>query len=613
MAGIFGAVGLDRERRARLTEQHRQRWPGCEVVTTERVLLGGRSPGGARAVRRTERNCVAVDGELAAYRRPSETETSTGLPFDAEVLDDRGVPRLAASVAVWNGTAGTMRLAANWSGAFPLHWRHQGGAFVFSSLSGVLASVFDVEVDPVGLVSFVKDAHYVGSRTCFREFRRVQAGQVVRFDSGSGEVSVEETSRAWVGPAATVDDEETVEAMWSGLLSAVDRGLEGELAPGLMLSGGWDSRTLMAAAQKCRESKDFVGLSHGATGSRELRIVERLCGEARWRCLLRPVGPEEFAPDYLRSTHQHCGTAQFPYWRASATTLSGLGAGCVAAGVFGEVLGGHYGPGMSLSGWSKIRWVLSHLVPMPGGDASAGRPRHGVTALRDLLLRGLDAVERFFRPGFWNEHDLPAAVTGDVEAELGRLERRGVEDVGRLTEAYLCEHRGGQYINAQLRSARVELPIAVPFAHRELLGPASRIPFERKVHNRLNQHVLRRKASSLLDHPLAAVLVPASAPLLVQEASRAIRKAWEEGQWWLHDRTGGRTGPPALSWIDFGFMEQGNHLTRIADDFRWDGWDSETVGGLARAVESGSWRGSLHEPVFQLLKLYTLDLHLRRA
>jgi hypothetical protein len=530
-------------------------------------------------------------------------------------LDDRGVPTVPATVAVGDSETGEVRVAADWSGAFPVHWLARDEAFAFSTLPDALAAVFDASADPVGVVAFVKDGYYPGPRTCFEGIRRVQAGQVVRFEPGTSDVSVEETSRAWAGSVGGRGPEATEGALWSAIRTSVDRSLpEGDRA-GVMLSAGWDSRTLLAAAASCRDRSRLQGLSHGDTESRELRIVAGLCDEEEVKCSLRPIGPDEFAPSYLRSTHRRCGTAQFPYWRESARALAGSGTACVSAGVFGEVVGGHYGPAMFMTGGSKISAVLRDLVAGWGvePDDRAG-PAVGPDAVRGLLVRGVHSVERFFRRGYWEGHgDLPAAFAGAVEEELRRLRRRGVREPARIAEAYLTEHRGGQYINGQLRTARVEGAVALPFAHREPLARASRLPFPAKIHNRLNRRMLARAAPSFLDHPMGAVLVPASAPLIVQEATRAVRKAWEETRWWLHHATGGRIPGPGLSWIDFGFLRETDHLHELVEDLRWEGWNRGPMRELADSVRAGSWGGSLHEPVLQLLKLYSLDLDLRRS
>lgn len=608
MAGIFGGVGLTREQMEELAHHHRRRWAGCDVVSGPGFVVGGEGPGDGASVSRTGRRWIAVDGERAAGTVAREDAGGDGR---SPVVDERGVPTVAATVAMGDPGTGEVRLAADWSGAFPVHWISRGEAFAFSTLPDALAAVFGAPVDPAGVVAFVKDGYYPGPRTCFEGVRRVQAGQVVRFDPETAAVDVEETSRAWSGRVDDRAPDATGEALWSAIRSSVDRSFpEGDPA-GVMLSAGWDSRTLLAAAVSCRDRSSLRGLSHGDTESRELDIVAGLCEEEEVPCRLRPFAPREFAPDNLGSIHRRCGTAQFPYWRESARALVASGAACVSAGIFGEVAGGHYGPAMFMTGGSKMYTVLRDLL---AGDGAARDADVGPGAVRDLLVRGVRTVERFFRPGFWEGHgDLPSAYTAAVEDELRRLRRRGVRGAPRLAEAYLTEHRGGQYINAQLRTGRLEGPIAVPFAHREPLVRASRIPFRVKIHNRLNRRMLARAAPSFLDPPLAAVLVPASYPLVVQEATRAARKAWEETRWWLHDATRGRLAPPRLSWIDFGFLTGTDHLHELVADLRWEGWNRGSIRDLADSVRSGSWGGSLHEPVLQLLKLYSLDLDLRRS
>lgn len=613
MTGIFGGVGYVERTLLALVEAHRQRWSDCDVARRPGLVVGASAPDGLGALRKSGAGWSLVDGERAAY----EMEAIVGDEMESwppgRMDDHRRVPTVPATVAQVVVKTGSVRLAADWSGAFPVYWTHGNGGFCFSTLPGVLGAVSGGSIDPVGIISYVKDGYYVGPHTCFRKVSRVQAGQVVRYDGRTGELQVDETSRAWAGPSVELAPEAVAEKLWPVITTAVERAVPDTGRTGLMLSAGWDSRTLLAAAIACRERSLLKGLSHGDTRSRELRIATRLADEAGLRCRLRVIRSEEFRPEYLRLLYRKCGTAQFPYWGSSARVLAEEGVTCISAGVFGEILGGHYGRAMAMSGWTRMRWMARQLFFGPGNPRDLGtvtRAKGG--DIRELLVRGVDTVGRFFDDDFWKDgEDRTEAFADAVEKQLARLRRRGVTYPERLAEAYLFEHRGAQFINAQLRTARTETSVAVPFAHRRLLELSGRIPIHVKFHNRLNRRMLAQMAPALLDHPTAAVLVRASAPVELQEASRVVRKAWDESRRWLHDASGRRLPAPRQSWIDFSFLTGSDQMRELARDFRWEGWNRGSIHRLADAICAGTWRGELHEPVLQLLKLYTLELELR--
>lgn len=608
MPGIFGAFGLTRDEMGSFVAAHENRWGECDVVTRGRSILGGTMPGDPNPITSDGGQWIGVDGERAASR-----VGAPGGPEIDDLIDSRGVPTRAASLVLMNPGTGLIRLSADWTGSFPVYWSHHEGTFVFSSVLAPVASVCDADLDPVGLASFVKDGFGVGRRTFYRRISRLQAGQVVEFDASKEGLTVEETSRAW---SAEIEDTsmsrpEAAVRIWDGTVASVGSSLSGREKLGLMLSAGWDSRTLLAAALESRGVADLVGVSHGDPAGRELRIVEALCERHEVECMLNRIEESDFDPEYLRHTHGLCGTAQFPYWRTSSRMLSQGDAGCVAAGVLGEVLGGHYGPDMAMSGVRKIKSLAQYLLRFRESRHEASIEEQ-VPEVRDLFTRGIHTVSRFFDREFWRSvHDLPEAFARAVDDELRRLLDRGVNETEGLIEAYLTEQRGARYINAQLRTARTEAPVALPYAEREVFRLAASIPLSWRIHNRLNRRILDAVRPSLLEYPLAAILVPASAPLVVQEASRGLRKVWEEGQWWLTDVTGGRIPPPRLSWINFEFLEESEYVDQIADDFEWEHWNQDQIRSLADQIQDGGWRGSLHKPVNQLLKMYTVDLSLR--
>jgi hypothetical protein len=123
--------------------------------------------------------------------------------------------------------------------------------------------------------------------------------------------------------------------------------------------------------------------------------------------------------------------------------------------------------------------------------------------------------------------------------------------------------------------------------------------------------MLRRFAPRLLRYPLAATLVPAGAPLVVQEASRLARSVWETAHWKMHFRAPRVVDPPRLGWVNFEFLRSGRALHALIDDLRADLWDRDALLRVAAQVQDRSWNQSVHPVYDQLSKVYTTDLLLR--
>ena len=274
-----------------------------------------------------------------------------------------------------------------------------------------------------------------------------------------------------------------------------------------MMSAGWDSRTLLAALEA--SSRPLLPYSHGDVRGRELRLVERICGSRGLSVRLEPVDATAYDPDGLRNAFKRVESAVFPHWLRAGNVLETMGTTAVTAGVYGEILGGHYGAAMVRSG------ALGKAVEV--AKAAAGHSAAGANGTPEAVLERLRpgslGVEWCLEDTFVADQRARLLEIGEgIETDLTRLAARGVVGSSRLLEAYISEHRGSQYINAQLLSCRAAVDVALPFADAETLLFTSRVPLESKIHNRLNRSILQRHAPELLAFPTAATFAATNAP-----------------------------------------------------------------------------------------------------
>jgi hypothetical protein len=274
------------------------------------------------------------------------------------------------------------------------------------------------------------------------------------------------------------------------------------------------------------------------------------------------------------------------------------------------VLGGHYGPSNLISGWRKgaaVAWT------MLGGDDAPGHSRDGVdAALRLLQLESFKLPKYMTRDLTQDIAEIGAEINDDVTRALLRLKQRGIERYDQLVEAFQSEHRGGQYIDGQLLNCRAHIDVANPLADQRMFEIASALPMRMKVHNSINRRMLLKHAPDLARYPMAATLVRAAAPIWMQEASRAMRKLSEHSAWRLHFVTGGRTPTPHFSWVNFEFLRNGTALRAILDDLASDIWDRVELGKMITLVTAGDRRRPMHPVYDQFMKIYNVDLMLRR-
>ena len=609
MPGIFGGAGVAPDICAALRTDFATTYGASEAMRVGGGMLGGHAFGARSALHVAPAGeHVAVDGELSIYALAARFAAGDASLYRWRAGDLELDPACKGNVVAVDPRSGAWHLATEWTGSFPLYYAVVRGGLVFSSRLRPLARLLGASPDLLGVLEVVERYSTLGGRTQFAGIRRLLPGQVLRWEPG-GRLALRETSGFWAGGRdADGADRDAVARAWSALGDAVRRSLPGPGRHAVMMSGGWDSRTLFAAMLGQLGAERLLAYTHGDLQSRELGLVARICDWASVALHREPLGDALYDLDALERGFARTENVMFPHWHRAGNVLAAAGVESVSAGVYGEVLGGHYGPAMVLGGRRKIAAVAAGLLGRSVGT------RNGQRAARDLLLARRVAKPWYLAPAAWDGvPDPPASLNGDIEAALDRLERRGVVTGDELVEAFVTEQRGTQYINAQILSCRAELDVTMPFTDRDLLALATRIPVRTKIHNTLNRDMLRRYVPALLRYPSSAALVPAGAPVVAQELTRFVRKQVDDGRWRLYFASRGRVPQPRLGWGNFEFLRDGRALRALADDLRADLWNRRAIADRITAATRLENRGSVHRLSFQLMRIYTVDLMVRSA
>lgn len=581
MHGLFGAMGSVGPELGRLRRDFEEVW-GASAI--QWVAKAGMASMGVVA---SEGSALATTGE----RWLAWSGESCGQP----VRNPFSQQEWAAGVGVeiLPGPRGVIR--GDPSGAFPLYFAERPAGLMFSTHARPLGRAIGAPPDPVGVGQFIREAFMFGQRTAFQGVRRVGPGQAVRWDP-SGGLSIEEGSRAWVGLVACEGPEEAAEEIEPLLRRAVRRRLQGS-GHVLMMSAGWDSRTLLASAAAEGLASRVSAYSHGDTKSRELAIAEKLCRSAGVAWSAKDIDASVWDVETLNSVFARTESLLFPHWAMASTRHRD--AGSVFSGVLGEVIGGHYGATQVNTGWKKAVALMRSVADsrsdeVPASEVVPQLRKGWIGPSVSLLEAGMD------------RGDLLDAFNEDIDAEATRLCSRGVATGAQLLEAFVTEHRGSQYISAQTMSSGLETEVAIPFADRELFRFASCVPSTAKVHNRVNIALVRRLYPELARLPLAATLVPASMPLLVQEGSRLVRKSYQQSRWWASWRSGGLIPRPRLSWVDFDFVV-GSAMDAVVDSLSPDLWNVDLIRTSVDAVRRKADPRTYHPMFDQLGKTLTMD------
>jgi asparagine synthase (glutamine-hydrolysing) len=243
-------------------------------------------PWSREPARRPDGSCLWMSGEAfdwpshGGIRRAADSREPT---FRLRLLDaiTKKGPRAIADldgeyqIAIWSPSSRSLLLLNDRFAALPMYLTTspRGTAFAGGVRGVLMAPGGRTDPDPQAIREAVTFGGYrLGGRTNIRGVRMVPPATAVSVSSDAVT-----TKRYWTWselPAAEVDIErellEQTRAAWS---AAVSVRLDGAERPGLTLSGGLDSRAILAEAS--RQQRSMRALTYGVPQSDDVRIAAR--------------------------------------------------------------------------------------------------------------------------------------------------------------------------------------------------------------------------------------------------------------------------------------------------------------------------------------------------
>jgi hypothetical protein len=222
----------------------------------------------------------------------SATDSRTAA-FRSRLLDaivERGAAAIADldgeyQIALWNYRTRTLQLINDRFGALPLYIASSPAGCAFAG--GVRGALMAPGISPEPDVDAIREAvsfggYRLGGRTNMRDVWMAPLASVVTLVSGRASAT-----RYWTWsqlPDVDVTDKRALIAEASETWrDAIDRRLTGSECPGLTLSGGLDSRAILAEA--ARQGRRMRALTYGVPHSDDVRIARRAAhvAQAEWQ------------------------------------------------------------------------------------------------------------------------------------------------------------------------------------------------------------------------------------------------------------------------------------------------------------------------------------------
>jgi len=145
-------------------------------------------------------------------------------------------------------------------------------SYILSTSSLALASVMKIHIDRNAVVSYFTSGYLLGQRTFYEEIKKINGGMWISFVDGC----IKE-ERYWFTPTEerkVVPINRVAGELAEKLKKAVSLRLDQDCRTSIETTGGMDSRLNLACALGA--GREFMALTIGNAGSRELRIAEQL-------------------------------------------------------------------------------------------------------------------------------------------------------------------------------------------------------------------------------------------------------------------------------------------------------------------------------------------------
>lgn len=484
------------------------RWsvPGCAVALCELPESEPLAEYYAPAVDPAGRYRLWMAGEVFAGTAGADVAASRTLTFRRTLLDAllNDGPQAIADVdgeyqiVLWDAHARRLTLLNDRFGGLPLYWARSAAGFAFAGgVRGVLmAPGVPADPDPDALREAVTFGGFrLADRTNIAAVKMLPGASILVVEGG-----VTQLRRRWswrdIRPVAADPLPALVERVHGLWQQAIGRRLAGASRPGQTLSGGLDSRAILAEAAP--RAPRWTAITYGVAD----------CDDARWARQAAAVAGAEWIFHLLYSGRD-------PDWLQRRTDAIQATDGLI------DLVDLMHVEALPLQ-------VQSMDVHLSGyiGDAVIGPTFNAVTTAQDVVIH---------LP--WYAHRL-ALPWQDALARVRQL-IAGLD--GAPLRFALFEHKLPQSTNRWTAAWRPWLRVRKPFVDYEFFDFCQGLPAEVRGTRRLYEHWLRtRYPSYFAAIPQQRTGMPVLTPPWRLQLERGRRVAWRTIQPWL-----ARLGVPA--------------------------------------------------------------------
>ncbi len=412
----------------------------------------------------------------------------------------------------------------------PLYYAVNNDALLFApEVKAILQDeTFNKEMDTEALVTSFAFGEFWGERTLFKRVNILPPASILTY--GSGKLSVTQYWRFNYQPDDSLNEEAMVEQLAEAFRRAMSLRLRDPLRYGISLSGGLDSRTVVAAVDP-RKMREITTYSYGPSYCEQMTIARKVAEKCGTRHRFIEITPDIIVQNaeqivWLSDGRNHIeGSHLHPVHRQVKGDVDVIFDGFV----LDRTLGGQH---------------LRKKLINPGSKEELLS-----TVIRNMRLFRDDELLRLFRPEY---HALiKEAPSSAVRAEFDKLSHADPRTT--FDEFYL--HTYVAYAPSWHVGIRDLVEVSFPTVDNDLFALMFKIPPEKRLHHRILRKVLMSLSPELSGITYNKTMMPPSVPLPLWTGGKAYRMGKERLKQRAWRASGGRV-----------------YLRNTTDYVDWDGW-----------------------------------------
>ncbi|WKZ18951.1 MAG: asparagine synthase-related protein [Candidatus Jettenia sp. CY-1] len=392
------------------------------------------------------------------------------------------------NVAWWDGKNRRMVLANDKFGQRPLFWGSRNGTLVFASmLARIMATgMLPREIDVEGFADLLSYEYILGEKTLFKDIHILPPASYLTYKDTT--VHVEQY---WhldhIQPHGRYD-KRRLDELENILKIAVRRSTRSDLNCAIAMTGGLDSRCILAAA--ANQKLSFFTHTSGQPNSTDVVLAKQLADQTGVRHSFELTDPhalsEWLTPMVLHqggimaTLHSH--TCQILYSHPSFDA--------VVHGIGGEFIRSFWATpkDLTISNFTTVQKLLKQRM------LGKKRPRYLEQLWKqEFRILGLRAPE---------EH---------INTILSGYTSQDPSFASVMDYLYLHE-RCRKFLNKGILTVRPSVDVYFPYLDHQWIEAVAAIPISERITNRIQIDLIRRLCPEILDFPYAKNLIPLSAP-----------------------------------------------------------------------------------------------------